>query len=437
MEQSEEPVYDAELYATLVQAGLPDPEARRIAATQHAKLEAVKLTSQAQPPTKSPPESALSSPDSSPRRALASVFGQQQAAPLPGRGPRLLTPHGHLHPNVTYERGNRFVDYGNITFNSLDAVVPPKQLPKGFKANKLPKFSGDVWQLNAWLHDVVWDLKMAGVDPECWSYCVHRSLEEPLKTWSLQSIDKLSTWEDYIAALRAEVYPANYYEQLMARLTNLRQRGSMSVRTLANKFINIVRQMGDKEPNESMKKYMFLLALRDDLRNEIRMFQFQNFQEVVDTATRAETMMRQAEDYRKAHRGGQQASLRTMDQQQQGSSRGAPGASATPHRGVQPRGQPRPEVQPATYMDALASMPPRNTSPGQAFAAMPANRVNPPALTPEERTRCDKQGLCYRCRQPGHLATQCQKYARNGPGTSRPMRNGWNDRRQQGGASRR
>ena len=436
IEQTEEAEYDVELYAVLLDASVPESAARRIATMQYAKLEAAKLTSQEQPPTKSPPDSAQTSPGSTPRRALTSVFGQQQRiVPLPGQGQRVLTPHGHRHPNVTYRRGGRFVDYGNITFPSFDTIVPPKQLPPGFKANKLPKFSGDMWQLNSWLHDTVWDLKMAGVDPECWTHCVHRALDEPLKTWSIQNIDKLKTWEDYVAALRAEVYPANYYEQLMARLMNLRQRGNMSVRSLATKFIGIVRQMGDREPNESMKVYLFMLALRDDIRSDIRLFQYEYFQEVVDSAVRAETMLSQAEDYRRAHRGSQQAALRALDQQQ-GSGRGAPGASATQHRGIRSQQQPKP--QPATYMDALAGATARSMGSSQKFAAMPTtNRVNPPKLTPEERARCDELGLCYRCRHPGHLAVRCEEFARNGPSAPRPQRFNRGDRRQQGGVSRR
>ena len=32
---------------------------------------------------------------------------------------------------------------------------------------------------------------------------------------------------------------------------------------------------------------------------------------------------------------------------------------------------------------------------------------NLPKLTPEERQRCFKEKLCYRCRQPGHNAPNC------------------------------
>ena len=37
----------------------------------------------------------------------------------------------------------------------------------------------------------------------------------------------------------------------------------------------------------------------------------------------------------------------------------------------------------------------------------------PQKLTPEERERCIKEGLCLRCRQPGHIAKNCPKGRRN------------------------
>ena len=37
----------------------------------------------------------------------------------------------------------------------------------------------------------------------------------------------------------------------------------------------------------------------------------------------------------------------------------------------------------------------------------------PQKLTPEERERCMKEGLCLRCRKPGHIAKNCPKGHRN------------------------
>ena len=37
----------------------------------------------------------------------------------------------------------------------------------------------------------------------------------------------------------------------------------------------------------------------------------------------------------------------------------------------------------------------------------------PQKLTPEERERCMKEGLCLRCRKPAHIAKNCPKGRRN------------------------
>ena len=36
--------------------------------------------------------------------------------------------------------------------------------------------------------------------------------------------------------------------------------------------------------------------------------------------------------------------------------------------------------------------------------------AKPPKMTPSERERCMRKGLCLRCRQPGHIASQCPHF---------------------------
>ena len=41
-------------------------------------------------------------------------------------------------------------------------------------------------------------------------------------------------------------------------------------------------------------------------------------------------------------------------------------------------------------------------------------------LTPEERDKCMRQGLCLRCRKPGHMAKDCTQFKGLGNAVVRP-----------------
>ena len=48
--------------------------------------------------------------------------------------------------------------------------------------------------------------------------------------------------------------------------------------------------------------------------------------------------------------------------------------------------------------------------------AMDVDVVRVRKLTPEERKRCIKKGLCFRCRKPGHLSGECPSFPNKKPG---------------------
>lgn len=53
---------------------------------------------------------------------------------------------------------------------------------------------------------------------------------------------------------------------------------------------------------------------------------------------------------------------------------------------------------------------------GEQLSAMSnSSRPRVAKLTPEERERCFKLGLCFRCRQSGHRSTQCPVFPSSGP----------------------
>jgi hypothetical protein len=46
----------------------------------------------------------------------------------------------------------------------------------------------------------------------------------------------------------------------------------------------------------------------------------------------------------------------------------------------------------------------------KTYVPMEIGAINVKKLTPEERDKCMRQGLCLRCRQPGHMAKDCTQF---------------------------
>ena len=53
---------------------------------------------------------------------------------------------------------------------------------------------------------------------------------------------------------------------------------------------------------------------------------------------------------------------------------------------------------------------------GQQRSGASSQRPAPPKMTTEERERCRRERLCFRCRQPGHSFMRCPSFPASGKG---------------------
>lgn len=65
--------------------------------------------------------------------------------------------------------------------------------------------------------------------------------------------------------------------------------------------------------------------------------------------------------------------------------------------------------------EQIAALERRPTQPFSSPSRAPATRDRPAPLTPEERIRCRDNNLCFRCRKPGHAASNCRTFPSAGP----------------------
>jgi hypothetical protein len=85
--------------------------------------------------------------------------------------------------------------------------------------------------------------------------------------------------------------------------------------------------------------------------------------------------------------------------------------------------------QSSTQLSALSG--PRQSPPGPG-SSLSSSAPAPGRMTPEERQRCMDNGLCFRCRQPGHVSNRCPRFSGNRGNRGAGARGGLTGQQQQG-----
>ena len=164
-----------------------------------------------------------------------------------------------------------------------------------------------------------------------------------------------ATWDTFSDALKAKYLPPNALENLQDRLNKIQQKGTVSQYT--SEFRRTLSLLGDYDENNAF--LLFKNGLKPLIRMQVNIANCRDLDAAEQVAIHTESAMQREE------------------------TRPAP----TTPRPPKPFGS-FPKPSPA-----------------------PSSVGGPTKLTPQEKEYLRKNNGCYRCRQIGHLSTQCPSYA--------------------------
>ncbi|KAJ1974024.1 hypothetical protein H4R35_003815 [Dimargaris xerosporica] len=165
------------------------------------------------------------------------------------------------------------------------------------------------------------------------------------------------SWGQFLTAIRQRFADIDNGQYLRTCLRNLRQTSSVSAYT--EEFNSIVSKITDMGPADILHYY--LMGLKRPIYRDVK-------------AARL-TMLAEAQNHALEMDGVF------------ASSQGAP-------------------------IERRPMRPTSTTSSSTSTTPAPMELGTLGRLTPQERERCRREKLCYRCRQPGHLASQCPRFGR-------------------------
>lgn len=292
-------------------------------------------------------------------------------------------------------------------------------LPAPSRLPKVPMYSGSERELETWLSqaraimdaDPCRDLQ----SPEIVGYAVLFLEKRARQAWDFLSRTRgdarcgCRNFEDFARELRKLLGPAHSDITARQALRNLRQRrGKRSMKEYVDKFLSLVRSMetptGDLDLREA-----FVGGLQTDARVYVR--HSPNMVTCQDAIAAALLWARTVAEEEGAptwtEREGRSDGPRPMDLGVL--SLASSSRSRSSSRSKSPgRRQMSPARSQSTYSRGGGG------SAAQRAGSPAARPKRWPRLSDAERAKCLEDGLCFRCRKPGHVSWQCPEYPSSG-----------------------
>src|SRR4051812_6232785 len=256
---------------------------------------------------------------------------------------------------------------------------------QGFMRLSPPTFHHPEQPLEAddWLRDITRQLESAGVNALNYVTFVTYLLRGPAAQWwdthkSSLAEGTVVSWTEFRTTFRARYIPQAIMNRMRTEFRNLVQ-GSKSVEAYQREFLHLSRYAGSDLPDDAARQEKFRDGLNPELQLALALHVFPDFATMVNQTLTLETAQIK-------YKGAQKRSREV------GSSSGATQKQRVwiPHSVYRPT---VPAQRPSYVAPRLPPPPQRQPKPETA----PPNTA---PLRPQD-------GLCFKCRQPGHIARDC------------------------------
>lgn len=278
---------------------------------------------------------------------------------------------------------------GSLSLTADDALTLTAALDR-VRANaassyKAPKPSLFVGGRNAlatrdWLQELERYCRRTALPREEWTSAAVDHLRGPASTWfQTTSMTDRSSWDDFKAAFLTEFRPSDHQRSILMELRTLKQPSVKDMTTYVNRFRDLALQL-DKPVDEMLREY-FIEGLVIDTRVQVEIANPSTWSDAIRVAERINGVFARAQQHQR------HIYIPT---------------TATTNHAAPTTATAAPTVAPS-YLDGIGEPMDIDNIRFRTTNRRPLGR-----LTDAEREELRRIGACFRCRRPGHRATDCR-----------------------------
>src|SRR3954466_11754096 len=255
----------------------------------------------------------------------------------------------------------------------------------GFMRLSPPTFHHPEQPLEAddWLRDVNRQFESAGVNALNYVTFATYLLRGPAAQWwdthkSSRAEGTVFIWTEFKTAFRARYIPQAIMNRKKAEFRNLTQ-GGKTVEEYQREFLHLSRYAGSDLPDDASRQEKFREGLNPDIQLALALHTFPDFATMVNQTLTLET-----------------AQLRFRGAQKRSREVGSPSGATQKQRVWIPHN---------VYCPTAPAPRPSYVAP--RLPPPPQRQPKPETAPPNTAPLRPQDGLCFKCRQPGHIARDC------------------------------
>jgi len=267
-----------------------------------------------------------------------------------------------------------------------------RQVRKGtsYKAPKPQLFHGgrNALATRDWLEEIERYCRNTDLPEPEWTSAAIDHLRGTALTWyRMTNLPETTPWSAFKVAFTKEFKPSNHEHSVLMELRELKQASVNDISSYINRFRDLALQLNN--PADDMLREYFISGLVSQTQLQVQIADPSSWQDAVKVAERVNGVFARASAKNKPV---------YVPTQPPTSDRSIPASS-----GPEPMDLDTLKVLLANFSTTMANIRhPQNSK---------NRRAALPKLTKAERERCIREGRCFRCRNRGHMAEDCNGMA--------------------------